>query len=308
MMDCITSGIIWSKWTFCVFGWKRIKGWTVVERALNKITITWCYFDKKTFEEQKLWDFAFCRRHCSMEFLLIPQRKSQNLSLSLTTNHPFAQTDAIHLAERELFWRQWCSLPLNRSFRWNMFYMLHFCFCLISRSQLEFSDYCEVFSGEDGRGWWDAQKTTWLRIEDRSLAGNATSQWLSLLNPPLARIKNPEAGFLICSLGGFSGARSDARGTRQGQCCRRRLREGGVPVSCAIACKINPDLDDRLFREKNNLDLGLGNVGKRKCRLLLWSVRPPWKGPAGTWINVKIFIGNSFDEYHVCGWPVKYFF
>ena len=86
--------------------------------------------------------------------------------------------------------------------------------------------------------------------------------------------------------------------------------EGGrrVPVSCAVACKINPGLDDRLFREKNNLDLGLGNVGKRKCRLLLWSVRPPWKGPAGTWINVKIFIGNSFDEYHVCGWPVKYFF
>ena len=49
-------------------------------------------------------------------------------------------------------------------------------------------------------------------------------------------------------------------------------------------------------------------MGKRKCRLLLWSVRPPWKGPAGTWINVKIFIGNSFDEYLVCGWPVKYFF
>ena len=49
-------------------------------------------------------------------------------------------------------------------------------------------------------------------------------------------------------------------------------------------------------------------MGKRKCRLLLWSVRPPWKGPAGTWINVKIFIGNSFDEYHACGWPVKYFF
>ena len=162
MMDCITSGIIWSKWTFCVFGWKRIKGWTVVERALNKITITWCYFDKKTFEEQKLWDFAFCRRHCSMEFLLIPQRKSQNLSLSLTTNHPFAQTDAIHLAERELFWRQWCSLPLNRSFRWNMFYMLHFCFCLISRSQLEFSDYCEVFSGY-GRGWWDMEEI-WKRM------------------------------------------------------------------------------------------------------------------------------------------------
>ena len=142
------------------------------------------------------------------------------------------QMPFILLRGNSFFWRQWCSLPLNRSFRWNMFYMLHFCFCLISRSQLEFSDYCEVFSGEDGRGWWDAQKTTWLRIEDRSLAGNATSQWLSLLNPPPARIKNPEAGFLICSLGGFSGARSDARGTRQGQCCRRRLREGGCqPVA-----------------------------------------------------------------------------
>ena len=162
-------------------------------------------FWQKTFEEQKLWDFAFWAKG-----LLLKQM-------------PF-----ILMRGNSFFWRQWCSLPLNRSFRWNMFYMLHFCFCLISRSQLEFSDYCEVFSGY-GRGWWDAQKTTWLRIEDRSLAGNATSQWLSLLNPPPARIKNPEAGFLICSLlGGFSGARSDARGTRQGQCCRRRLRgEGG---------------------------------------------------------------------------------
>ena len=44
--------------------------------------------------------------------------------------------------------------------------------------------------------------------------------------------KNPEAGFLICSLGGFSGARSDARGTRQGQCCRRRLREEGASQLC----------------------------------------------------------------------------
>ena len=80
-------------------------------------------------------------------------------------------------------------------------------------------------------------------------------------------------------------------------------------VGASQLCNCMQDkLDDRLFREKNNLDLGLGNVGKRKCRLLLWSVRPPWKGPAGTWINVKIFIGNSFDEYLVCGWPVKYFF
>ena len=158
------------------------------------------------------------------------EEKSKSISVfDNQSSSPF-RSNRCHssFAERELFWRQWCSLPLNRSFRWNMFYMLHFCFCLISRSQLEFSDYCEVFSGEDGRGWWDAQKTTWLRIEDRSLAGNATSQWLSLLNLPQARIKNPEAGFLICSLlEGFSGARSDARGTRQGQCCRRRLREGG---------------------------------------------------------------------------------
>ena len=82
--------------------------------------------------------------------------------------------------------------------------------------------------------------------------------------------------------------------------------EGGrrVPVSCAIACKINPGLDDRFFREKNDLDLGLGNVGRRKCRLLLWSVRPPWKGPAGTWINVnvKIFISCLWLTCQIIFW------
>ena len=234
MMDCITSGIIWTKWTFCVFGWKRIKGWTVVERALNKITITWWYFDKKHLRSKNYETLHFVGDIVQWNFCWFHRGK---VKISLCLRQPIIlslkQMPFILLRGNSFFWRQWCSLPLNRSFRWNMFYMLHFCFCLISRSQLEFSDYCEVFSGEDGRGWWDAQKTTWLRIEDRSLAGNATSQWLSLLNPPPARIKNPEAGFLICSLGGFSGARSDARGTRQGQCCRRRLREGGGCQSVA---------------------------------------------------------------------------
>ena len=44
-----------------------------------------------------------------------------------------------------------------------------------------------------------------------------------------------QSGVLIClgvGLEEFSAARSDDRRTRQGQCCRPRLREG-----CATACK-----------------------------------------------------------------------
>ena len=95
MMDCITTGIIWSKWTFCVFGWKRIKGWTVVERALNKITITWWHFDKKN-----IWG-AKIMRLCILSATLfngisVDSTEEKSKSLSVFDNQSSFRSNRCH--------------------------------------------------------------------------------------------------------------------------------------------------------------------------------------------------------------------